>query len=196
MLLFLASVALAAWVTRANYNIMRVDLVFLAFLALAPLLHRVRFSAGLERGDGHVNVRVRFGFVPAERELFTKTVVLSMTLNVFLLLAWETAMQLSPSLSVHYALQCLLFLIPVLHLLLFRGRAFLFADICFGGVMAALCAAEDFFRSLDTSIEFFLYLLRRDAVKWLAITLAYGALWGVYRAVKGKLIKTRLPQKG
>ena len=105
-------------------------------------------------------------------------------------------MQLSPSLSVHYALQCLLFLIPLLHLLLFRGRAFLFADICFGGVMAALCAAEDFFRSLDTSIEFFLYLLRSDAVKWLAITLAYGALWGVYRAVKGKLIKTRLPQKG
>ena len=103
MLLFLASVALAAWVTRANYHIMRVDLVFLAFLALAPLLHRVRFSAGLERGDGHVSVRVRFGFVPAERELFTKTVVLSMALNVFLLLAWETAMQLSPSLSVHYA---------------------------------------------------------------------------------------------
>ena len=146
MVLFLASVALAAWVTRANYNIMRVDLVFLAFLTLAPLLHRVRFSAGLERGDGHVNVRVRFGFVPADRELFTKTVVLSMALNVFLLLAWETAMQLSPSLSVHYALQCLLFLIPLLHLLLFRGRAFLFADICFGGVMAALCAAEDFFR--------------------------------------------------
>ena len=95
MLLFLASVALAAWVTRANYHIMRVDLVFLAFLALAPLLHRVRFSAGLERGDGHISVRVRFGFVPAERELFTKTVVLSMTLNVFLLLAWETAKQMS-----------------------------------------------------------------------------------------------------
>lgn len=196
MLLFLVSIALAAWVTRAYHNIMQVDLVFLAFLALAPLLHRVRFSAGLGRGAGNVSVHVRFGFAPAERELFPKTVVLSMALNVFLLLALETAMQLSPSLSVHYALQCLLFLIPVLHLLLLRSRAFLFADICYGGVMAALCAADKFFHSLDTSIEFFLYLLRRDAVKWLAITLAYGVLWGVYRAVKGKLIKTQLPQRG
>ena len=164
---------------------MRVDLVFLAFLTLAPLLHRVRFSAGLERGDGHVNVRVRFGFVPADRELFTKTVVLSMALNVFLLLAWETAMQLSPSLSVHYALQCLLFLIPLLHLLLFfaAGLSSLLISALAGGDGGAL-RGGDFFRSLDTSIEFFLYLLRSDAVKWLAITLAYGALWGVYRAVK------------
>lgn len=50
--------------------------------------------------------------------------------------------------------------------------------------MAALCAAEDFFRSLDTSIEFFLYLLRSGRCPAERVTLAYGALWGVYRAVR------------
>ena len=64
---------------------MRVDLVFLAFLTLAPLLHRkVRvFQPGLSAAMGTSMSAVRFGFVPADRELFTKTVVLSMALNVF-----------------------------------------------------------------------------------------------------------------
>lgn len=193
MLLFLASIVLAAWVTQAINNIMRVDLVFLAFLALAPLLHRVRFSAGLERGAGHVSVRARFSFAPAERGAFPKIVLFSIVLNVLLLLAWETAMQLFLSLPVLYALKYLLFLLPVLHLLLFHGRSSCFADVCFGGVMAALCSAEDFLRSISESVEFLRYLLLRDVVKWAVITLVYGALWGVYWAVKKKA--GRLPQK-
>lgn len=50
-MVLLASVALAAWVTRANYgNIGSIS--FSVTTALAPLLHRVRFQPGLSAAMG------------------------------------------------------------------------------------------------------------------------------------------------
>lgn len=89
-----------------------------------------------------------------------------------LALFFELHLQFFLSLHTGIILKCLLFLVPLTHLLSQRGEKSCPADVLFGGIMALLWSARYLFGSLTEPIVFQKITLQ-DALKWAIIIFIY-----------------------
>lgn len=155
------------------------DVFLLLFPFLAPIFNQIKID--LKKQKGMVKIKI---YLLSKSKASILYKVFSVFLESIIIFIFELYIQIKISEILFLINTILLFVFPVLHFCLQKGKDFCVFNVFYGAIMSLIWSLWLESKIWDTEVAFFQKYILADGLKWIKIALLAFIIWEIYYIAK------------